>query len=217
MTDSSPEAPPRQRFTRDMWLVALGLVIGLLATGAILLAAGRPRGQPITLSTPLPPPAMRVHVAGAVANPGVYELAAEGRVAEAIQAAGGLLPEADAQSINLAAQLQDGDRLLVPTTVPPPLIVTVQVPSRAGAQIAIPTQTSPGIISPTTGLININTATQLELESLPGIGPVTAQKIIDYRVAHGPFKDIQAIMEIKGIGPATFEQIKDLITVGSTP
>jgi competence protein ComEA len=138
-------------------------------------------------------------------------------VAEAIQAAGGLLPEADAQSINLAAQLQDGDRLLVPTTVPTPLAVTVQVPSRAGAQIAIPTQTSPGIISPTTGLININTANQQELESLPGIGPVTALKIIDYRQSHGPFKDIEAIMDIKGIGPATFERIKDLITVGSTP
>jgi competence protein ComEA len=203
---------------REVWLVVLGLVIGLLAAGGILLAAGRPRGQPISLSTPLPAPAIQVHVAGAVANPGIYALPADGRVAEAIQAAGGLSPAADSQAINLAAHLQDGDRLLVPALSPtlPPAAAS-EAPSRSGSQIVLPTQTSPGIILPDVGKIDINRATQAELESLPGIGPVTAQKIIDYRQTHGPFKDIEEIMDVKGIGPATFEKIKDLITVGSPP
>jgi competence protein ComEA len=113
-----------------------------------------------------------------------------------------LLPEANSQVLNLAALLQDGGRVSVPTAPPalPPMGTISQ----------------PDVRSPTLGIqypININTASLAELDSLPGIGPITAQLIIDYRENKGPFKSIEDIMNVSGIGPKTFEEIKDLITV----
>jgi competence protein ComEA len=122
-------------------------------------------------------------------------------VQDAIDMAGGLLSKADTRSLNLAEILEDGQRILVPTRLPP-----THTPDPNITQAPI---VPPEILYP----ININTATQAELESLPQIGPVTAQKIINYRQVNGPFESIEDIQDVPGIGPKTFEVIKDLITV----
>jgi competence protein ComEA len=126
---------------------------------------------------------------------------------DAIEIAGGLLLEADADRLNLAANLVDGSQIVVPTLQP--VGSTAETASRSGD--------IPLLITETDHLVNINTATQAELESLPWIGPALAQGIIAYREANGPFDSIEEIMDVYGIGPKTFENIKDLITTGEIP
>jgi competence protein ComEA len=129
------------------------------------------------------------------------------RVQDALQAAGGALPEADVELLNLAASVEDGARVHVPVkgeTQDPPLKSNeIVIPANSNA-------VTPG------GLININSASQAELETLPGIGPELAQRIIEHRQANGLFASIEAIQDVSGIGPGKFEEIKELITV-STP
>jgi competence protein ComEA len=200
---------------RDLWLLAFGLVGGLLGAGLLFLAAGRPRGPAVQLSPPPTPAPILVHVSGGVMNPGVYALSLESRVQDAVQAAGGLAPDAMDSSLNLAARLKDGEQLVIPTMRPtlPPIPSTIQAET-GGTRFQAPLTTDLPIQD---GKININLASLEELETLPGIGPVTAQKIIDYRQANGPFQTLEAIMDVSGIGPATFERIKDLITVSPFP
>ena len=135
-------------------------------------------------------------VAGAVPRPGVYELPKGSRVKDAVELAGGFLAEADKATINLAAPLEDGQRL--------------EIPFLEGTQPlgAIPTQE--GQVE----LIDINTADVNTLSTLPGIGPTLAQRIIDYRDTYGPFYFIEDIMNVQGISATTFENIMDLITTG---
>lgn len=194
---------------KTWWAVAFGIAGGLLASGLILLASSPPRGEPIQL-IPSPTQApLIIHVAGAVQQPGVYSLPLDSRVQDALKAAGGTLPDADLQTINLAAFLKDGDRIAISTIEP-----TESVAERTD----IPVTANPGSQAPLPGVIvDINSASQEELESLPGIGPVTAQKIIAYRQSQGPFTSIEDIQNVSGIGPVTFERIKDRITVGPTP
>ncbi|MBM3143484.1 MAG: ComEA family DNA-binding protein [Chloroflexi bacterium] len=190
---------------KNWWLVALGVLFGLLGAGAVILASSPPRGAPIQLLPPPTPAPIQVHVAGAVDNPGVYALPLDSHVGDAIQAAGGFADDAEQDGVNLAAKLQDGDQVQVPAR-------------RASATPSKPDPTQPTGDQPsgeetTFAIININTATQEELETLPGIGPVTAEKIIEYRLANGDFTRIEDIQKVSGIGPVTFEKIKDLITV----
>jgi len=189
------------------WGAAFGVVFTLLATGVVLLTSSSPRGEPIKLSPPPTAPPILVHVDGAVNNPGVHTLPVGSRVRDAVQAAGGLQSDAQDFTLNLAAIVQDGDFLYVPFE--PPL-----TPESGQGIIATPAQ-PPGypMSTSTLGVININTAPQDQLETLPGIGPVTAQKIIAHREINGPFASIQAIQDVSGIGPVTFEKIRDLITV----
>jgi competence protein ComEA len=140
-----------------------------------------------------------VHITGAVPRPGVYALPEGSRVQDAIAAAGGFLAEAEKTGINLAALLLDGEQL--------------NIPFIEGASPVLPTP-GPTVIAATTELININTASQAELETLPGIGPTTAQSIIAYREQNGDFVSIEEIINVSGIGPGLYERIKDLITVG---
>lgn len=169
--------------------IVYGILIGLLAAGVIWLAASRPRGEPVTLLLTATPGMLTVYVSGAVATPGVYILPAGSRVDAAVQAAGGFLPGAEQESINLANLLEDGQQIDVPGIVDT---------SHVNA-----------------GRVNINTATAAELDTLPGIGPTTAQSIVDYRLQNGPFQAIQDIQNVPGIGPATYDGIKDYITLGS--
>lgn len=187
------------------WAISFGVVCGLLGAGLILLASRPPHGEPIQL---LPPPTaarLVVHVTGAVLNPGVYSLPNDGRVQDALQAAGGLRPGANADALNLAGFVQDGERIWVASQ-------ELSSPQPTGDSTA--EKTEPEKQNPEPGLVNINNASQAELESLPGIGPVTAQKIIAHREARGLFTSIEAIQDVSGIGPATFERIKDLISLG---
>ncbi len=196
-------------WSETLRLVAIGVVGGLLGAGLLYLVSRPPRGEAITLlpaPTPLP---VTVDVGGAVLQPGVYALPQGSRVQDAIQAAGGLAPDADTSGLNLAAFLEDGQRAFIPLrAVPTVTLLAGDVegaaqPAVRGGELQL--------------LININTATQAELESLPEIGPVTAQAIITYRTEQGPFPTIESIDAVPGIGPATFDAIKDLITVGDVP
>jgi competence protein ComEA len=167
--------------------ITYGVLIGLLAAGVIWLGASRPRGTPVALLPSLTPGMLTVYVSGAVATPGVYTLPDGSRVDAAIQAAGGFAPGAELENINLAVLLKDGQQIDVPG-----VIDTSHVSA---------------------GRVKINTATVSELDALPGIGPTTAQTIVDYRLLHGSFQFIQDIQNVPGIGPATYERIKDYITL----
>jgi competence protein ComEA len=192
---------------KNLWREALILVLGLLVSGVIFLASSPPRGNPIQL---LPPPTsapIQVHVTGAVNQPGIYTLPVNTRVSDAIQAAGGLTDDANDQAINLAAFLQDGLQIWVPSTIP-----EQESEYAAELQDTFRDQRSQLTIGV---LININTATQEALETLPEIGPKTAENIITYRQNEGFFTSIEEIQKVSGIGPATFDAIKDQITVGT--
>jgi competence protein ComEA len=179
--------------------LSFGLLGGLLAAGIILLVSSPARGEPIQLP-PAPTPApITVDVSGAVAQPGVYHLPVGSRVQDAITAAGGLLENAYAETINLAMPLNDGTKVLIPA-IPEPQTAA------DGETIASPAQSA-------SILININTASSDQLQELPGIGQAKAQAIIDYRESYGPFSAIEQLMNVSGIGPATFERLKDLITI----
>lgn len=182
----------------NLWLLAYGVVFGLLAAGIILLVSRTPRGEATILRPPPSPQPIIVDVSGAVLQPGVYSLPFGSRVIDAIEAAGGLAENAVTKSLNLAAKLSDGEKVLVPqisaTSLP-----GFSMPDRAGA-VEI--------------LVNVNVASKSQLEELPEIGSVYAQRIIDYRELNGPFLKIEDIQKVEGIGEATFESIKDLITVG---
>jgi len=145
-----------------------------------------------------------VHVAGAVKNPGVYTLEEGKRVKDAIEVAGGALPEADLLRLNLAQKIHDEDKLYVPKIGETPEQLE-QANESYGATV--------GISSKSDGKVNINTADETELIQLPGIGPATAQKIIDYRTTNGFFKSIEDIKKVSGIGDKKFEQLKDKIRV----
>ena len=191
---------------KNWWAVLFAVGVSLLASGVVFLVNSRPRGEPVELLPPPTHPPIQVHVTGAVLNPGVYTLPPESRIRDGIAAAGGAIGEADLDSINLAAFVADGDQIRVPFRQ---VVQNPDVGEHAQSAGDSPVQS----VKSSSGKININTATQRELESLPGIGPVTAQKIITYRQENGSFTEIEAIQNVSGIGPATFEKLKDLITV----
>ncbi|MER3413448.1 MAG: competence protein ComEA [Armatimonadota bacterium] len=152
-----------------------------------------------------------VHVAGAVKKPTVITADERMIVLDAIKLAGGATPEADLSLLNLAAPLVPNTQLYVP-------MQGESVPAGPYGRDAMTSASTPGgtLAYPTpksSGLININTATQAELESLPGIGPVTAQRIIEYRNRVGTFKSVEELQEVKGIGPKKLERIRPYVTV----
>jgi competence protein ComEA len=174
--------------------ILIGALIGLLCTGVLWLVVGQPRGEPVALEPAPTPRPMVVYVTGAVPRPGLYTLPQDSRIQDAVDAAGGFLADADQESLNLAEKLEDGQHLDIPFGVGEAVVP-------GAAEESTPT------------LVNINIASAEELDSLPGIGPTTAQKIVDYRDQNGPFEKIDDIMDVAGVGPATFEEIRDLITV----
>jgi len=192
---------------KNVLYVLLGVMAGFVLAGVLIFVSRAPAGEPITL-LPAPTKApVAVHVIGAVPRPGLYEFPEGARVQDAIDAAGGVLTEANVNAINLAALLEDGQQLDIPYNdgfVPPaPNTTTLVLPSST----EVPTS------DPNVDLVNINTASLEELDTLPGIGPTTAQKIIDYRTTNGPFATIEDIMNVSGIGISTFDGMKDLISV----
>lgn len=193
---------PTNDFATRVWTILFGILLGLLGAGLVWIASRPPRGEPILLSAPPNPAPWVVHVEGAVSRPGVYELSAGSRVRDAIDLAGGFLPQADGGKLNLAAFLEDGGRILVPEKQEQAAASSMLAGQSPGQRENLPVE-----------LININTADAARLEELPGIGPVTAQKIIDYRNTEGAFAAIADIQEVSGIGPVTFERIKNMITV----
>lgn len=143
-----------------------------------------------------------IHVSGAVKRPGVYTLPEGARVIQALEEAGGALPEADLESVNLAQPLYDGQQARIPFKV------EEGDPSGSSAGSGVEVNTSLQ-----NAKININTAERSQLESLPGIGSVKAQGIVHYREQNGPFRQVEDLVKVSGIGDKTLENIKDLITV----
>lgn len=176
-----------------------GILLGLFLAALVWVVSRNPSGEAVTLRPVPTDKPIVVHITGAVPRPGVYALPKGARVQDAISAAGGFLAEADKSNINLAQLLEDGEK------------IDIAYIEGASPVLATPL---PEVVATTTELININTATAAELDTLPGIGPTTAQKIIDYRTEHGPFVSTEDIINVSGIGPASYERIKDLITVG---
>jgi competence protein ComEA len=170
--------------------------------GTAWTASGSP-GE--SVGSPSAAAAVVVDVQGAVLRPGVLQLATGSRVGDAIAAAGGYGPRVDAEragrELNLAAELHDGDRIVVPSRDDPA--------SGAGQQASGAATGSGGGAG---GLVDLNSATAAELDELPGVGPVTAQKIIDAR-AEKPFASVDELRERKIVGASTFEKLRDLVTV----
>lgn len=177
------------------WFIVLGLaalILGGSFWGNWQKAAAPARTSvvvPVTQPAPAADSAPLVRVSGAVKNPGQYRVGPDSRMIDVINAAGGLAPGADANRVDLAQTVKDGMQIHVP----------LSAPASGGTAVA--------------GKININTADKDELDRLPGIGPVLAQRIIEYRKAHGPFRDIADLKKVSGIGEAKLNQVKDKITL----
>jgi len=179
-------------------------ITALVLAGVILIQALRLPAPPLVLSTAVAPstpgptataPPLLVYVTGAVERPDVYSLPQGSIVKDAILAAGGPASDADLERINLAASLSGGQQVYVPH-------------QGEGAPPVLPMRGE----TPGDGLINVNTATAALLESLPGIGPTLAQRIIEYRDANGPFEGVEDLVDVPGIGEATLDKFRDLIT-----
>lgn len=140
-----------------------------------------------------------VHVAGAVRRPGVYRMRANARVDDAVGRAGGATRRADLSQVNLAAQVEDGRQVLVPKRVP------AAAPGGAAATAGSPA--TPGVP------LNINTATLEQLDELDGIGPTTAQHILDYREEHGGFGSVEELGEVPGIGDVRLASLREQVRV----
>ncbi|MHB8070915.1 MAG: helix-hairpin-helix domain-containing protein [Candidatus Cryosericum sp.] len=182
-------------------VLALGTGIGVFIESRVSAPAQIPQIiDDVSASDPLPtlPVLINVYVTGAVTHPDVYALPEGAIVKDALMMAGGSTEDADLIGVNLAARLQDGDQ------------VTVPAKTAGGTDITV-VPTSPA--SSTRTRVSINRATLAELDTLPGIGPAKAQAILDYRSQHGQFKRLEDLQNVKGIGPATFEDLKQLITL----
>ncbi len=184
-------------------LVLVPLVALLTVAGSRLASFGASQGPqtlaPITAGGEAVGPAatagggtqrLFVDVVGAVRRAGLYRLPDGARVADAVARAGGPTRRADLAAVNLAAPLADGQQVVVPRRGPP------GTPSSAAAPAKV----------------SLAVATVDDLDELPGIGPVTAQKIVDWRTAHGPFQSVDELDDVPGIGPARIEQLRDLVT-----
>ena len=191
--------------SRGRALAYAAAVLVLLALGGRLLTSGREppetperHARPATLAAEAAPArTLVVHVVGAVEEPGLYELKEGSRVDDAITRAGGAKEKAALELVNLAAPVADGQQVIVP--------------NRGEAASAGPAGGSAGAGSAPNGPVHLNSATLEELDALPGIGPVTAQKILDYRTEHGSFSSASDLDAVPGIGPTRLEELKPLV------
>lgn len=166
-------------------------------------------------STTQPEPDLRVYVNGAIQNPGVYQLKPGDRLVDALAAAGGATAKSDLTLINLAQRVRDEGYYYVPEVgeTPPPIAVSAEPPSQpAESNSPVGAQPKSNLID---NLIDLNTGSAEALTSLPSIGPVKAQAIVAYREQNGPFTSVEEITNVSGIGPATYENIRNLVTVGA--
>ncbi|GII22826.1 ComEA family DNA-binding protein [Planosporangium mesophilum] len=183
-------------------LVAVAVVA--VAVAGFLTWRARPQVEPVAAARPEPSAAASpsgsgvvvIAVTGRVRRPGLVRLPAGARVADAIDAAGGILPDTDLSFVNLARKLADGELVAIGVTPPPGVAAEQGAPGATAA-----------------GPLNLNTATAAQFEALPGIGPVLAQHILEYRTKHGPFRSVDELRQVDGLGGARFNQIKPLVTV----
>jgi competence protein ComEA len=190
------QLPPVSRARALAYVAAL--LVALTLAGRLALRGQEepaPRAAPAAMRAERAPVRkLLVHVVGAVRQPGLYRLDDGSRIDDAVSAAGGPKPKAALDLLNLAAPVADGQQVIVPV--------------RGGGASAGATGV-PGTASPQP--VHLNTATLEELDTLPGIGPVTAQKILDYRTEHGAFASVEELDAVPGIGPARLAELKDLV------
>lgn len=202
-TKSEDRPPVVRRWSH--WLPTIFLVLALVAavSGTVYWLQDRQSsgGVEIFLPTATAEPPSVVHVTGAVVSPGVYTLMPGSRVGDAIDAAGGTLPNGDVESLNLAAVVLDGDR------------IEVSVSTGGGEVTPLPVETSSGSenAGQMSGVIDLNTADQVMLETLPNIGPSRAKAILDWREANGPFASLDSLRDVPGIGPETVSGMRGLV------
>ncbi len=163
-------------------------------------------GTTAASATTQAPARVVVHAAGAVVHPGVYDLAAGSRVGDLITAAGGVTPDGDADRLNLAAPLTDGVRLYVPRRGEADIPAVAEPDQHAE-------QDPSGTAKEAPGPVDLNRATLEQLEELPGIGPSIGQAIIDHRDSNGPFRSVDDLLDVRGVGPARLEQLRPLVKV----
>ena len=198
-----PEISRRRALAYIAVLLALLVVAGHFARGGGPAGtSATAQGRTVALkAAPAPPRTVVVDVVGAVRSPGLYRLPDGSRTADAIAKAGGATGTAALEVVNLAAPVADGQQILVP--------------SKESAQADRPggdTASSDGGTGAGAGLkVHLNSATLEQLDSLPGVGPVTAQKILDYRAQHGAFGSLDELDAVPGIGPARLDQLKPLV------
>jgi len=202
---------PPISISRSTALVLVSALLALLVlVGNRLAGAGAAREAevvaPIEPVAAAAPRRVVVHVVGAVRRPGLYRLRDGSRVADAVRKAGGASRRADLGGLNLAAPLVDGAQILVPRRVP-----IASGAAGSGQPDASGLQSAPGAAAPLQKL-SLSTATAAQLDELPGVGPVTAQKILDYRAEHGFIRSVDDLDAVPGIGPARIEQLRDLVT-----
>lgn len=179
-------------------MVLLGLFLLAMAGAlALVVRTARPQGVEVLLPTPTPQPVVQVHISGAVAKPGRYILPLGARVEDALVAAGGALEGADLERLNLARPLADAEKVTVPLAVQRGLPPGDEVPTASQSSL----------------LLDLNRADTTALEALPGIGPVLAQRIVEFRMRHGPFTQVDDLLKVQGIGPKTLERLRPLVTV----
>jgi competence protein ComEA len=176
-------------------IVLAAAIAGGAVAIAVLLWLDQASGDQVTIE-PMPIAVITVLIDGEVVNPGLVELNAGTRLVQVIAAAGGLTDAADVTGLNLAARVGDGEHITIPGKQSP--------------------ETAPGspAASSVSPLLNINTASAVELEQLPGIGPAIALRIVEYREFYGPFTSVDQLDEVTGISPAMVEQLRPLVTVG---
>jgi competence protein ComEA len=189
------------QLTRSRALLGAALLIAALFLGGrFFVGSGTARVEPAPPTAgeieAVAPARLVVHVVGAVRRPGLYRLAHGARIADAVRRAGGATRRADLSLVNLAAQISDGTQVVVPRRA------VVEAAASGGEA---------GASAPASGPVHLNTATLEQLDALPGVGPVTAQKILDYRQQHGAFSSVEDLDAIPGIGAARLEQLRELV------
>ena len=179
--------------------------VGVVAPPAVSAAPSSvPSALPTAAPSQAPAEPLVVAVSGKVQRPGLVEVPEGARVADVLEAAGGALPGTDLAGLNLARRVVDGEQVAV--GVPPAPDAVPAVPSGPGG----PAAAAPGAPA---GKVDLNSATADQLDTLPGVGPVTAERILAWRAAHGRFARVEQLREVEGIGERRFAQLRELVTV----
>ncbi len=215
-------------------LALVGVIVLVAKSGAFHASSEAPKFADVSVTEPSPLPSasqaastkLCIHVAGKVKKPGVYELDLGKRVVDAIKIAGGACANADIESVNLAEKLADGEQVYIAPKgqIPPPVRSLVRgAPSGTSTASTAKVSAVPAgnreesgpkkLTAPGQGTVNINTAGLADLQRLSGVGPSTAQRILDYRNQNGRFKSVDELDEVKGIGPSKIEKLRPFISL----
>ena len=212
MSSAEDKAAKPDDSSSQRWTNALLIIATVAAVSGVLALLFRPEASPgieVSLPTSTPPPRLMVYVSGAVAQPGVYQFQEGDRLQDIIGSAGGLLAEADISTVNMAALLEDEQHFHFPT-----ILESKEVAAYPSADSSTNNQSPTPEAAPSPeNPIDLNTASAEELQTLPGIGVVKAEAIVEFRDTYGPFGKTSEITSVPGIGPATYENMQHLITV----